>query len=95
MNRQVSEEFLSIKCYIDNKYLTDSIYSTNPVTEKRLQIDICIFREMIAKKEVTSVEWCKSELQHADCLTKGKANSIKLLVYSKIALAYLSNSKTF
>ena len=53
MNRQVSEKFLSIKCYIDNKSLIDSLYSTKAVTEKRLQIDTCIVREMITKKEVT------------------------------------------
>ena len=35
-DRQVSEEFLSIKCYIDNESLIDSIYSTNTVTEKKL-----------------------------------------------------------
>ena len=34
---------------------------------------------MIAKKEVTTVEQCKSELQLADCLTKGIVNCMKLL----------------
>ena len=71
MSRQVSEEFFPIKCYTDNKSLIDSIYFTKTVTQKRLQIDICIVREMIAKKEVTSVEWCKSESQLTDSLTKG------------------------
>ena len=59
MNRQVSEEFLPIKCYVDDKALIDSIYSTKTVTEKRLQVDICIVCEMIAKNEVTSVECAK------------------------------------
>lgn len=53
MNGQVSEKFLPLKCYIDNKSLIDSLYSTKAVTEKRLQIDTCIVREMITKKEVT------------------------------------------
>ena len=43
MNRQVSEEFLSITYYIDNKSLIDSIQSTETVTEKRLQKDILLF----------------------------------------------------
>ena len=42
----MSEEFLPIKCYVDNKSLIDSIYFTETVTEKRLQIDICIIHEM-------------------------------------------------
>ena len=79
MNKQTPEQFLPIKCYVDNKSLIDSIYSIKTVTEKRLQIDIHIVCEMIAKKEVTSVEWCKSELQLADCLTKETANCMKLL----------------
>ena len=33
---------------------------------------------MITKKEITSVEWCKSELQLADGLTKGTVNCMKL-----------------
>ena len=79
MKRQVSEEFLPIKCYVDNKSLIDSIYSTKTVTEKRLQINICIVCKIIGKKEVTSVEYCKSELQLSDYLTKGTANCMKLL----------------
>ena len=72
MNRQVSEEFLPIKCYVDHKSLIDSIiFHQNFYREK--------VRQMIAKKKVTSVEWCKSELQLADCLTKGTTNCMILL----------------
>ena len=55
----------------------------------RLKIDICIGCEMIAMKKVISVEWCKSELQLAHCLTKGTANSIKFLNILKGNLAYI------
>ena len=43
MNRQVSEEFLPITYYIDNKSLIDSIQSTETATEKGLQKDILLF----------------------------------------------------
>ena len=79
LNKEISNEVLPIKCYVDNKSLVDSIFSTKTLSEKRLKIDICIIREMLNKKEVYSVEWCKSELQLADCLTKGTASSAKLL----------------
>ena len=79
MNRQVSEEFLPIKCYVDDKALIDSIYSTKTVTEKRLQVDICIVCEMIAKNEVTSVECAKVNHNLQIVLTKGTANCMKLL----------------
>ena len=79
LNKEISNEVLPIKCYVDNKSLVDSIFSTKTLSEKRLEIDICIIREMLNKNEVYSVEWCKSELQLADCLTKGTASSEKLL----------------
>ena len=79
MYRELSEQFLPIKCYVYNKYLTDYIYSTKTVTEKRLKTDICAVRGMIAKKEVTSIGWCKSELKIADCLTKGTPKCMKFL----------------
>ena len=55
-------KFFAYKVLFDNKSQIDSIYSTKTVTEKRLQKDIFIVCEMIAEKEVNSVEWCKSEL---------------------------------
>ena len=80
---------MPITCYVDNKSLIGVIHSTKTVTGARLKIDICIGCEMIAMKKVISVEWCKSELQLADCLTKGTANSIKFLNILKGNLAYI------
>ena len=34
---------------------------------------------MLNENEVHSIEWCKSESQLADCLTKGPASNTKLL----------------
>ena len=79
LNKEMSNKVLPIKCYVDNKSLVDSIFSTKTVTEKRLKIDICIIRGMLSKNEVYSIEWCKSESQLADCLTKGTVNNAKLL----------------
>ena len=56
VNRQVLQKFLPIKYYIDDKYLIDSIHSTKNVSAERLQIDVCIVCEIVAKKEVTSVD---------------------------------------
>ena len=68
-----------IHCYTDNKSLLDSLYSTKTLKEKRLKVDVCIIREMIDKKEVESVNWCPSNKQLADCLTKATSSSSKLL----------------
>ena len=47
------------------------------IGRKRLEIDMCIIHEMIAKKEVYSIEWCKSQLRLTDCSTKGTVNCMK------------------
>ena len=49
---------------------------------------------MIAKNEVNSIEWCKSEFQFADYLMKGISSGKKLpncLMCSKITIVYLNN----
>ena len=79
LNKEISKKVLPIKCYVDNKSLVDSIFSTKTLTEKRLKIDICIIRDMLSKNKVYSIEWCKREAQLADCLTKGTASNTKLL----------------
>ena len=79
LNKEISNEVLPIKCYVDNKSLVDSIFSTKTVTEKRLKIDIFIIHHMLNENEVYSIEWCKRESQLADFLTKRTASNTKLL----------------
>ena len=71
---------LPITIRSDNHNLVQSVYSTNTITDKRLQMDISVLREMIEKKELSKVEWVPTERQLADCLTKKGASSRKLLM---------------
>ena len=71
---------LPITIRSDNHNLVQSVYSTNSITDKRLQMDISVLREMIEKKELSKVEWVPTERQLADCLTKKGASSRKLLM---------------
>ena len=86
-NKEISNEILPIKCYVDMKSLVDSIFSAKTVTEKQLKIDICIIRDMLNENEVYSIGWCKSESQLADCFTKGTACNTKLLNYIIIIIS--------
>ena len=79
LKKKISNKVLPIKCYTDNKSLVDSIFSTKTVTEKQLKIDICIILDILKENQVYSIEWCKSESQLADCLTKRTASNTKLL----------------
>ena len=58
-----------IHCYTDNKSLLDSVYFTKTLKEKRLKVDVCIIREMLQKKVISSVNWCTSKIKLVDCLT--------------------------
>ena len=73
------QNIIPICSYTDNKSLVDTINSSKTLTEKRLQVDICIITEMIEKREVKQITWCDSRSQLADCLTKARASCNKLL----------------
>jgi hypothetical protein len=71
---------LPIVMRTDNNNLAQSAYSTKMVSDKRLQMDISLLREMLEKEELKAVEWVPTEGQLADCLTKKGASSRKLLL---------------
>ena len=64
------QNIFPICCCTGNKSIVDTINSTKMLTEKRLQVDICITMEMINKKVVKQIIWCDSRSQLSDCLTK-------------------------
>ena len=70
---------LPIYCYTDNRSLSEAVYSSKLLTDKRLCIDIAILREMIAKNEVESVTWVHAKFQLADILTKEGVHSKDLV----------------
>lgn len=61
---------ITINAKIDNKNLHSLIYSTKVISEKRLRIDIAAIKEMLIRKEISTVEWIPTERQLTDCLTK-------------------------
>ena len=66
-----------IHCFTDSKSLLDPVHSTKTLKEKRLKVDVCIIREMLEKNEISSTNWCASEKQLADCLTKATSSPTK------------------
>ena len=47
-----SQSSFDRECLIDNQSLFDTVHSTNPITDKRLRVDVAILREMVHKKEM-------------------------------------------
>ena len=68
-----------IHCFTDSKPLLDSAHSTKTLKEKRLKVYVCIIREILEKNEISSINWCVSEKQLADCLTKATSSPNKLI----------------
>ena len=50
-----------------------------------LKVNVYIIRGMLEKKtnEITSINWCLSERQLADCLTKATSSPSKLITVFK------------
>ena len=70
---------LPISCFIDSKQTFSALTSTNVIEDKRTLIDVCAMRQMLERREVSSVHWITKDKQLADCLTKSTASS-ELLV---------------
>ena len=73
------ENSLPIVPYVDNRSVTQSLYSTKLVDDKRLRIDIAAIKESIEKEEIGTVRWVQGKDQLADCLTKRGASGYELM----------------
>ena len=83
--REVIEEIFDMKdktipveALVDNKGTRDAIHSTAPVSDRRLRRDVGIIKQMLNKKEVTTVSWCSGKDQLADGMTKRTASCYEL-----------------
>ena len=70
---------LKITIYTDCKNLFESAYSTKPVLDKRLRVDIAAIRQMIDRNKIHEIKWIDKCKQLADCMTKKGAPSANLL----------------
>ena len=68
-----------ITIYTDNESLDNNLKTSNVVTEKRLNMDLMIIRDMLERHEIHTVEWVPKEDQLADSLTKKGASCTKLI----------------
>jgi hypothetical protein len=68
----------TVKCFVDNKSLVESLHSTKNVDDKQLRINVAVLRDMIEKKDI-AVSWVQSAKQLANALTKRGADASLLL----------------
>ena len=64
--RETESGLFPIHCYTGSKHLLNWGHSTKTSKEKRLKVDVCIIREMLEKKGISSVNWCTSKIQLAE-----------------------------
>ena len=65
-------------CYVDSKSLSENIYSTKLVDDRRLRIDMAAIKQLVEDHLVSQVKWCSSDRQLADVLTKRGVNPSNL-----------------
>lgn len=70
---------IPIKCLVDNKSLVDALKSMKKVEDKYLRINIACLKDMLERKEISSVEWIPTSKQVANCLTKKGASPLTLI----------------
>ena len=70
---------VSIEAYTDNLGLREAVYSTKQVDDKQTRIDIAALQQMLQEKKVNQINWCSSDNQLANVLTKKGASARTLL----------------
>ena len=68
-----NEHRIPIKCYTDNKSLSENIHSTKLISEKRLRLDLASIKESVNAGDI-EVIWVRTSKQISDCLTKAGAD---------------------
>ena len=63
----------------DSKSLWDNIQSSSQADDLKLRREVASIREQLELKEVNEIKWTPTNLQLADCLTKGSAPSELLI----------------
>ena len=64
---------ISILC--DAKSVVESVHKTTSVTNKRMQIEINMIREMIEDSTISEFRWIPTKMQIANALTKTGAST--------------------
>ena len=76
----ISRHQVPIIAVSDNASWVETIYSVNPVSDKRLRVDIAYLRSTITDGYVQKVRWIDTAGQLADCMTKPRSVSTNKLI---------------
>ena len=72
-------EDIKVVAFVDNKSLTEAIYSMTAVSEVRLRREIAVIKEMIRSGGVRMIKWIPGQSQLANVLTKKGQSGADLL----------------
>ena len=71
------------------------MYSSTKVEDQRLQIDICVLRDMLSSKELSKICWVPTKYQIANCLSKTGASVYDMLNVLNNKLTFNVDDGTF
>ena len=81
--------------FCDNKNLVNAVHSSTKVEDQRLQIDVCVLRDMMSSGELSKFCWVPTNHQLANCLTKQGASIYDMLNVLNNKLNFNFNDGTF
>ena len=87
--------FIECLIYCDNKNLVNAVHSSTKVEDQRLQIDVCVLRDMLSNGELSKFCWVPTSLQIANCLTKQGASVYDMLNVLNKKLRFNFSDGTF
>ena len=82
--KSLSEELINcnncipVESIIDNKSLSEALYSTKCIEDKRLRVDVATLRQRLYIGELSAVKWVDTSKQIANCFTKSGTSSTLL-----------------
>ena len=81
--QKMMEELLGrapeVIAHVDNKGLVNQLHSSKLVQDRKLRINIGMIKQMMERNEVGAVNWCPTDEQPADVLTKKGASGTRLV----------------
>ncbi len=71
--RGADDNWPPVRVYVDNKSVTQAVYSTKLVDDKRLRLDVACVKDVLSR-DILGVQLIPGQLQLANCMIKRGAS---------------------
>ncbi len=67
-----------MRVYVNNKSVTQAVYSTKLVDDKRLRLNVACVKDVLSR-DILAMQWIPGQLQLFNCMTKRGASCYQLM----------------